>query len=106
MLLQLKISEYDGEPLAQEDLRKMVHLSVTQKKSWRWEMKASAMPHSNNATHSSLQSEENRPGEDMPEEMKLPISTDGKVHLSIPISEMTQSLTVDVRCCPVVLLVE
>lgn len=104
MLLQLKITEYDGEPLAQEDLRKTVHLSVTQKKSWKWEMRPPAMPHSSNAT--SWQSEENTPGEDMPEEMELPIEADGEVHLFIPISERTDSLTVDVRCCPLVVLVQ
>lgn len=78
----------------------MVHLSVTQKKSWRWEAKpeaeprASAMPGFSNTTHL------------LPEEMELPISADGEVHLSIPIWERTESLTVDVRCCPVVLLVQ
>lgn len=105
VLLQLKITEYDGEPLTQEDRREMVYLSVTQKKSWKWEVKSeaeprtSATPHSSNTTD--WQSEEN-----MPEEMKLPISPEGEVHLSIPISERTRSLTVDVRCCPAVVLVQ
>lgn len=88
----------------------MVHLSVTQKKSWRWEAKpeaeprTSAMPGFSNTTH--LLPEENTREENMPEEMELPISADGEVHLSIPIWERTESLTVDVRCCPVVLLVQ
>lgn len=104
MLLQLKITEYDGEPLTQEDLRKTVHLSVTQKKSWKWEMRPSAMPHF--STTKRLLSEKNMPDENMPEEMELPISADGEVHLSIPISERTESLTVDVRCFPVVVMVQ
>lgn len=105
MLLQLKITEYDGEPLTQEDRREMVYLSVTQKKSWKWEVKSeaeprtSAMPHSSNTTDWLFE-------ENMPEEMKLPISPEGEVHLSIPISERTRSLTVDVRCCPAVVLVQ
>lgn len=110
MLLQLKITEYDCEPLTQEDLRKMVHFSVTQKKSWKWEMKseeeprASSMPHSSSVTLSLP--EEDMSGENMPEEMELPISEDGEVQLSILISERTESLTVDVRCCLVVVLVQ
>lgn len=62
------------------------------------------MPGFSNTTH--LLPEENMPEENMPEEMELPISAEGEVHLSIPISERTESLTVDVRCCPVVVLVQ
>lgn len=113
----------------------MVHLSVTQKKSWRWEAKpeagswTSAMPAISTTMHlrpeknkpekdkpgkdkpgkdkpGKNRSEESMPEENMPEEMELPISADGEVHLSIPISERTESLTVDVRRCPLVVLVQ
>lgn len=102
--LQLKITQYNGEPLTQEDLGKMVHLSVTQKKSLRWEVKDENEPRTLAVT--SAQPEDNMPAENMPEEMELPFSADGEVHLSIPISEKIESLIVDVRCRSLVALIQ
>lgn len=96
MLLQLKITEYDGEPLTQEDLRKMVHLTVNQKKSWEWDVKSEAEPRAS----ASFNTTDSLSEENMPEEMTLPISPEGEVHLSILISERTESLMVDVSCFP------
>lgn len=105
LLLQLKICEYDGEPLTKEDHMRTVHLSVTQKKSWKWEMEREEGPWMTDmpglSTTTPNRPEEDMPEENMPEEMELPISANGEVHLSIPVQKGTETLRVDVRCCPV-----
>lgn len=99
MILQLKVSTYNDEPLSPEDLLKNIQVSVMQgiQSPWSWNMDEMDIIKPRQGKKLDAPFMQVRPEEMSPVDMEFPVPADGVIPLYIQIMNGTETLTIDVR---------
>lgn len=99
MILQLKVSTYNDEPLSPEDLLKNIQVSVMQgiQSPWSWNKEEIDIMEPRQGKKLDVPFMQVRPEEMPPVDMEFPVPADGVIPLYIQIMNGTETLTIDVR---------